>query len=619
MTDTLTVTGYTSGGGQRRFTEAKFDISRWPAHSAIRHGLMVFAERAKLIIPSASKIYSIKSALSDMEEQSKSIFSADLNSFDRDTARTALEILDLEFRNNKKLSAFAANARYLAICELLCSLQGQMHDGSTFEQVAAAYSLDRRKGRRGDPSKQNPLPQEIAEISHIDLSELRDRTHRALLARKSAIELAATQMIETYEAVVIEQERLLSIPVCPELTQTIEAWLEEMPSGTKRAKCAPEQFASILLRRLNERPPKLVSGWPVGLRAARDGFADLPEFLNYRFKVSTWPWFYARHRLPNFVLTTIFILLLAHTGWNSASVGSLTTDTVEKLPNGSYRLQGHKNKTDDDTPMVDVPRSMKTLCKAIDLLLWNYNQLVAAKCIDPVNEKRLWFGWQKDNFETTSNFVAEQRLAAWFKRTGVVPFTPSELRPLAAGLAYLPQRDLEAVRVLLGHSDLNTTDHYLENTLFFRLNEAMMLEFQRRIETSIAYSQGGETLIKSRRLNLSHLDARLLVPTGDGGACTDIMAGPTHRTHRTSEPCPGIACQTGAGCKHYRLTVNSITLEMALRTRLYYRSRWQSLWDSNPTAFSKLHLPRLLYIYVLLRIVFEQRPDIYQRAEAAIG
>jgi integrase len=460
---------------------------------------------------------------------------------------------------------------------------------------------------------------EIAEISHLDLVDLREQAHKTLVDRKRAIEIAAAKEIEAYEAVLAEQEQLAAAPVSPRLSQEIESWLDVRTVARPRPNCTEREFASIVLRRLIDCPPELVSGWPIGLREARFGLDSLPQYTAYRYKVRVWPWFYARHRLPNSLLVTAFILLLAHTGWNPASVGALTVDAITKLPTGGYRLQSYKSKTDDETPVSEVPRNLKLLCKAIDLLLWNYEQLTATNCIDPKTEKRLWFGWQEDGYKNVQNFISAARVTKWCERTGITPFLPSELRPLAAALAYLPQRDLEAVRVLLGHSNLQTTDGYLENTLFFRLNEAMMLEFQRRIETSIAYSQGGEAVLQSRGLQMRHLDAKLLIPTGDGGVCTDVMAGPIHRTHRKDEPCPGISCQTGNGCKHYRLTVTPTTLEMAFRTRLYYRSRWQSLWDANPTAFSRLHLPRLLYIYVLLRIVSDQRPDIYRRAEAAIA
>jgi hypothetical protein len=174
--------------------------------------------------------------------------------------------------------------------------------------------------------------------------------------------------------------------------------------------------------------------------------------------------------------------------------------------------------------------------------------------------------------------------------------------------------------VLLGHADLITSDSYLENTLFFRLNEAMMLEFQRRIEATLTYAIGGENLLIQRSLASRHVDRTLLlVPTGDGGACANFLDGPTLAPVEPQEPCSGLACHSGTGCKHYRLTVNATTLEMALRTRLYYRTRWRRLHDQNPATFTEMHLPRLLYTYVLLKIVRDQRPDLYAQAERALA
>ena len=231
----------------------------------------------------------------------------------------------------------------------------------------------------------------------------------------------------------------------------------------------------------------------------------------------------------------------------------------------------------------------------------------------------MWFGWQRDQFANITDFSSGKRVRAFCERHGLERFRPSGLRTLKAALTYLPQRDLEAVRVLLGHNDLAVTDAYLQDTLFFRMNEANMLKFQRRIETSITFAQGGDFLVAARQLDPRDIDAGLMLPTGDGGACSNPYIGPPGLTLEADEPCAGMHCQIGEGCPRYRLQIDECTLEMALRTRQYYKTRWSELHHGNPEAFSRLHLPRLLYMHVLLTVVHDRRPDLLHKAQEALA
>lgn len=354
--------------GREREYYTSLDISGWPPESVIRQGVLDLAKYAQLNAQQTQPISQIRCGLLGLSEQSRIALTGDLQAFDRDSARAALESVDADFANNPSYSPFAANGYYLAISGLLTRVPGSLRDGSTFSQVAATYSLDRRnRGRRTLPP--NPLPHEIAEISHTDVADLRNQTYNALLDRKRAIETAAAKEIEAYDAVLQLQKKLLDAAVCPIRSQKIESWLDLRNYHRSRPDCAVEEFAAVILRWLDKHPPQLDFGWPVGLREPRSFLSSLPQYVAYRHKNCGWPWFFAKHRLPNPLLTTIFILILAHTGWNQASVGALTIDSITKLPTGGYSLQSYKGKTDDETPVSEVPRNLKILCKAIDLLV----------------------------------------------------------------------------------------------------------------------------------------------------------------------------------------------------------------------------------------------------------
>lgn len=609
--------------GRVSMSTAELDLSAWPPTSLLRKAVLHQVDVWKLNPPDTSKVGNLRNAIVNLNIPSTEFLNRNLDTLTREDVGALLQRIDENFADPSFSSNTVADKYYFAIRGVLTKMPGTLSDGLTFAQAASAYILNGRRWRKPQlPSAK--LPPGLGHISHTDLVDLRKEVERSLQERKRSIEQGVASEIKAYEDVFALQTKLAKDLPEASVGKLIGEWILFQRAKDPRPlpACVPLQFASVMLRRLADHPPQFTaSGWPMGLRLPKSklDWGQLPQAPEYRHQFSFWPWFFVRERLPNSVLTSIFILLLSHTGWNQGAVGSLTLDSISALPDGGYILQGYKGKTDDQTPVSEIPRYMKLLCKAIDLLLWNYHQLEHLGLINTTAEKRMWFGWQRDDFKTTLDVISETRIQAFCESHGIERFQPSELRPIKAALTYLPQRDLEAVRVLLGHVDLSTSDTYLESTLFFRLNEAMMLEFQKRIEASLTYAQGGEQLVARRSLSSRHVDSKLLVPTGDGGACANFFDGPKLMSAETEEPCAALACQSGNGCKHYRLVVDETTLEMAMRSRLYYRAHWLPLYEINPSAFSEMHLPRLLYIHVLLKLMKEQRPDLYAKAETALA
>jgi integrase len=528
---------------------------------------------------------------------------------------TLLHAFEEDFFNTPDITFDTASKFSSAVRRIIALGPDVLGDGKSLREVIQEHSPRLRRRKR---LPKNELPAELALQPHIDWDDLVRHTHETLLRRQTAIEDAIAKELAFYEKIIALQEQWLAISISAETWQLVTEWIE---SKEKRLKTKPEptDLAAVILQRQEQNIPAVdPTGFPVGIYPTCYVSTCIEGLPAYQFRTSSAPWFYARHRLPNAVMTAIFIAFLSHTGWNPGSVGSLTFADIQPQPQGGYQLQGYKGKTDDDTPVVDVLSSSRLTCKAIKLLLWNHQQLKEQGLI-ATSESRLWFGWQTDRFMHTTSFSDAPRVKSFCHRHGLEVFKPSQLRPLKSALTYLPQRDLEAVRVLLGHKQLLVTDGYLQNTLFFRMNEANMLQFQRRIETSLTYSIGDNDLVMTRKLNPSDIDPTLLLPTGDGGACANPYAGPPDERLAIGEPCSGILCQQGLGCPNYRLTVTERTLEMALRTLRYYQSRWSELHRRNPRAFSSLHIPRLLYIHVLLTIIQEQRPDLLQKAEERLS
>ncbi|TCD18672.1 hypothetical protein E0D86_19725 [Pseudomonas sp. IC_126] len=600
----------TRAGGIREGSSS-LDASRWAQASILRQGIEALAHQSRLCPIDSTSISQIRQALKYLSESSAEMLNRSPTQLIERDIVAILHAMEADLSTNTKLTRESASKFSTALRRILTSGPDKLGDGNSLRGVVQEHFPRLRRRKR---LPRNDLPSELALQRHVDWDDLVRQTHETLLNRQTAIEEAIAKEFYLYERIITQQNQWLAVPISQESRYKTVGWNRDK-NKYLRAKPEPALLAAVLLQQLEQHKPATDStGLPEGVYPVCSVATAIEGVSAYQFRNSSAPWFQARYRLPNPVMVAIFIALLIHTGWNQSAVGSLTLSDITPQPQGGYQLQGYKGKTDDDTPVVDVFPSSRLVCKAISLLLWNHQQLKALNLIAP-SELRLWFGWQIDGFKYTINFADALRIKRFCISHNLDKFTASEIRPLRSALTYLPQRDLEAVRVLLGHKHLLVTDGYLQNTLFFRMNEANMLQFQRRIETSLTYLSGGEHLVTERKLNHSDIDQNLLFPTGDGGACIDPYCGHPEENLEPGEPCAGTLCQSGTGCPNYRLTVTERTLEMALRTLRYYQSRWSNLYHINQAAFSRLHIPRLLYIHVLLSIVHEQRPDLLRKAE----
>jgi hypothetical protein len=591
------------------------DASRWAQGSIVRLGIEALAYQSKLSPIDSTFVSQIRQALQCLSASSAEMLNSTPTQLRERNIVAILHAIEADFSTNTKLTRESESKFSVALRRILTSGPDKLGDGNSLRGVVQEHFPRLRRRKR---LPKNDLPSELALQRHVDWDDLVRQTHETLLNRQTAIEEAIAKEFYFYEKIITQQNQWLAVPISQESRFKTIGWNRDK-NKYLRPKPEPAILAAVLLQQLEQDKPATDSaGLPAGVYPVCSVATAIEGVSAYQFRNSSAPWFQARYRLPNAVMVAIFIALLVHTGWNQSAVGSLTSADITPQPQGGYQLQGYKGKTDDDTPLVDVFPSSRLICKAISLLLWNHQQLKALNLIAP-SELRLWFGWQIDGFKYTTNFAEPLRIKRFCITHNLEKFTASEIRPLRSALTYLPQRDLEAVRVLLGHKDLIVTDGYLQNTLFFRMNEANMLQFQRRIETSLTYHTGGENLVTERKLNLSDIDQNLLFPTGDGGACTDPYSGHPEEALEPGEPCAGVFCQSGTGCPNYRLIVTERTLEMGLRTLRYYQSRWSNLYQINQVAFSRLHIPRLLYIHVLMSIVHEQRPDLLRKVEEKLA
>jgi hypothetical protein len=196
----------------------------------------------------------------------------------------------------------------------------------------------------------------------------------------------------------------------------------------------PLRLAGNILLILQDSKVDLTArGWPICRFPTHRRLKGAPQVRDYICHSSAAPWFYSNQRLPNPVITAIFVQITAHTAWNPASVTNLTASDIrlDHIKN-EYRIQAYKHRTDDETPVVDVPTSSRVTHKAISLLLWNHSQLKKLGLIAP-DEQRLWFGWGHDQRKPQDPVVG-LKLRRFTKAAGIPNFALSELRPIKAAI-----------------------------------------------------------------------------------------------------------------------------------------------------------------------------------------
>lgn len=197
----------------------------------------MYQNASKLAPLPSGQVSAIRRALHHLSEQTLFLLQQELETMVRGDVGRLLSSIDADIARHHGLSVYAKERYYFCIRGLLTRLPGKLKDGFTFQQAAAPYV--RLTGRRNLPViPQNGLPQEVAQIKHTDLLDLRREAERTLLARKNAIERAAALDLEIYEEAFSFQERLLSEQVETVLASKIDKWVPLNVAAFERSLCA---------------------------------------------------------------------------------------------------------------------------------------------------------------------------------------------------------------------------------------------------------------------------------------------------------------------------------------------------------------------------------------------
>ena len=302
---------------------------------------------------------------------------------------------------------------------------------------------------------------------------------------------------------------------------------------------------------------------------------------------------YLPYRIVSNELVAAFVLLLTYTGWNSMSLINMTVNDIE-ISDREISLQGYKSKTDDHTPRVYLDSSHKHARQAINLLLWNRDQLIKLGFLNN-DEEHLWFTWSTCYKALKHQYIGFQNaLENLQKQHKLIKFSLEQIRAQVLAHESVKSRDPEYVRRVAGHNSLSTTGHYLNQILLRRLNQAISLEFQRRLENTVTFRLSKNEEAFASKTDKRYVDLGLLTPLGDGSSCTDPTA-PPDKAFISGNLCDARQCHTNSGCKNRRIIIDYERLQELVRKRHYYLRNWQRLENENASAFEHFHIPAILF------------------------
>ena len=451
---------------------------------------------------------------------------------------------------------------------------------------------------------------DIASIEHVDIKDLESQAEKKIRSTLDIIEQTCKIIIDDYTKVIYEHRELRECILRPDIEEYYTYRLNgSNPWSIQYFKQPDGGTEQTLLAFIIQTTLYKTFGFNTRL----PGIRMLPTLLKdktiWKSSGSYSSFFFAEFFLPNHVLIAIAILICQKTGWNPSSVNILSNGDIKKISSQKYSLQSVKNKTDDKTPIYEFNKSSEPLLyKAIELILWHHKQVDE---IFKLNKSRFFLGTYNAKFDIFFPLQKHNILSNFIIPYELKDFSAKDLRTSRAGLTMLTTKDIQVVLELLGHVSISTTEEYLRDTLFFQLNEARILEFQRRIETTIIFIGGADELVALRKLKNRHIDNNLFSAeqVGDGTRCSNPYDSPDPSTP-IGKLCEGIHCHIDGGCKNNVIQVDLDDIDLALKTKKYYQSRWSFLYEKNAKAFSLIHIPKIIFVHVFLAHIKKNRPDL---------
>lgn len=297
-------------------------------------------------------------------------------------------------------------------------------------------------------------------------------------------------------------------------------------------------------------------------------------------------------------LFAAFHLIHTYVGWNWSSIMTMQVDQIDLKTPGIVLLQSYKSKTDDDTPLISVSLDEPGVRMAVDIILWNWQQLVKSGFFDSKN-LLLWKTRPRPGIsQEPGSFHPTQRLSDFRLRHRLTNYSFDQVRSQVLFNLSLTKGGIEAARLRGGHRNYGATERYVGNILQDRISSALNLEFSKRLEKEVLYLYEGGSHNGS--------DISLLRPLGDGASCINPDEPPIDRRSQHGS-CKAEECHSRNGCRNRLILIDSARVEEVVRLNLHYQNQWQRLWQDNPERFVEHILPSLAFNAALL-LTLERGP-----------
>ncbi|APD92224.1 hypothetical protein BM525_20315 (plasmid) [Alteromonas mediterranea] len=179
------------------------------------------------------------------------------------------------------------------------------------------------------------------------------------------------------------------------------------------------------------------------------------------------------------------------------------------------------------------------------------------------------------------------------------------LRNLIATKRFLDGSDLRDIQQILGHSDLSTTQHYINQHVTSAYLRHNVLTFMREFEQEAVNLFGSDVITDD-------LDAAVKTNkyflVGDGSSCANPKDSPDGR-QEIGEVCNGKLCHSE--CNNKRIVLNEKSIWQALVKRESYRTSWFQTYY-HEEKFGAFDAKKVLFNALLCQYIAERMPKIYK-------
>ena len=590
-------------GGRSTFGKANIQLPLTTSNSPFSLALQRMAELSKTHPMQGGLIHRLSSALKHLAVVMPTQLNVPISGYTRESFDDFLSSMELAIEKLQK-----ADSEKLALWQVLRQILKRnldcLGDGSDISSCISNYTGNLKK-----LATLKSTTSRLSAIPHADLHDLETKAIRITKKILDDVSKACETDIDEYLKVCRKQNNFCNY----KLNKTVEKELANHSPYRDLRRLKKFRKTDVLKSTFQFLNAQETFKFTKGGHSeycfpSSKALPILKSFDHYRSDASSQPWFFCQYRLPNYLLTSCFILLLIRTGWNIASVGSMGINEVKKTENGNFTIQTAKHRSNDDTPRFTVSKADKYLKICLSLLLWNNQQLKKFGIIKDA-DNNLWHGWQR-SYDRPMYPLDHQRVKLFFSKHQLQEIPPSHFRPIKASFSFLKFRDIELIRMALGHSNLETTNLYLKNNLIFQLNESRILEFQRRFENTIAFYSNSKTDFEEKGFSFDKVIPSILKQPSKSQDAEELEF-----FRKSILFLESIGVNTNE--PSIIITVESLTQVLLLKN--YYRLRWKQIRERNPEYFSQHHINVILYIVVFLRIAKERKPYLVEATTSAIS